>query len=151
MTDNNNIPVTPVNTTSTENQKIDIIGEKTAENYAIISELLKTNLKQTKIAELTGYTPEHLSVLKKKLSKIQLVTPKRIKKAIKSIEYISDVNNLNSNDKIKCADVINAAKIFLDRQYPENKINLGIDNSQKINNIQINFVKKVSDENLGSE
>lgn len=133
MTDNN----LSANTES-QPQKIDVIGEKTAKNYRLIKELLKTNIKGVEIAKLTDYSPEHISRLKKKLLNIQLVTPKRLKKAIKSIEFLSDIDNINANDKIKPSDVIAASKIFIDRQYPitqvvENKavsINLDIDMSE---------------------
>lgn len=147
MIENNKLP-----------KKIDVIGEKTAERYAVIKGLLQTDVKQTEIAKLTDYTPEHISRLKKKLLNIQLVTPKRIKKAIKAVEHFANVENYQGDDRIKPSDVINASKIFLDRQYPvtqviENtsKIDISIDMSTyRTNIIDVIGVKDVTPKSVSS-
>lgn len=136
--------------TDANTPQIDVIGEKTAKNYTIIKALLDANITATETAKIMNYSREHISRLKSKLSKIQLVTPKRLKKAIQSIEYFADSKNYHKDERIKPSDTLNASKIFIDRQYPitqiiENKavsINLDIDMSeylllqQKANNEQ---------------
>lgn len=91
---------------------------KTAEKYAVIKGLLQTDVTKQAIADLTGYSREHISRLSHKFKDIHILTPKRIRKAIKSVEYFTDIEKYHEDVRIKPSDVLAASKIILDRSHP---------------------------------
>ena len=92
--------------------------------HAIVKACVDAGINNTEVAQILDYTPEHYSRVKQKVQDIQLVTTKRVNKAIKSLEYFTDIKNYQTDNRIKPSDVLKADEIVLDRAFPK------VDNSQ---------------------
>ncbi len=95
------------------------MGRIAQEKHTILNAMVKDNISTNVIAKTLGYTPEHTSRLKTKSKQYQLVTTKRIKTAVKAIEYFADVKNYQEDTRIKPSDVLAAGKEILDRSHPK--------------------------------
>ena len=100
--------------------------------HTVILAAARAGVKTNTIAEALGCAAGHVSRVKKKVSEIELVTVKRVKNALKSLDYFSNIENYKGDERIKPSDNLRASEQILSRSHPV---------IQQIGTKSTNFVK----------
>lgn len=99
--------------TSLKNEKA--IKKSEAKQTALLI-LKQAGMTPANIAKSLDYTPQHVSALTK--NNLHFITRKRVKKAIKAIDYFCDIANYHEDNRIKPNDVLSAAEKIIERSHP---------------------------------
>ena len=113
--------------------------------HDIMNVIADSNVKTNDIAKALNYSVEHTSRLRTKAKKNQLLTTKRIKSAIRTVDYFITTENYQTDDRIKPSDALNASRIVIDRAFP---IVENISPNQNWFNFVLNCESKVSSNTL---
>ena len=130
------------------------MGIKAQQKHDIMNIIADSNINTTAIAKVLNYSVEHTSRLRTKAKKNQLLTQKRVKAAIHTVDYF--INNLNYqyDERIKPSDALNATRIVLDRAFPvesiNTNVNLNLESSIDIERYRLSNTLQASSKSLQS-
>jgi len=130
--------------------------------HAIVKACADAGINNTEVAAVLDYTREHYSRVKAKVQDIQLVTTKRVNKAIRSTEYFTDLKNyqgyvkktgevVEPDARIKPSDVLKANEIILDRAFPKQVETQAAGNNFTQINVNLGFLNGLQMEHNESD
>ena len=128
------------------------MGVKAQRKHDIMNVIADSNVSTSDIAKVLNYTPEHVSRLRTQAKKNQLLTRKRIKNAIKTVDYFISNENYQGDNRIKPSDALNATRIVLDRAFPvesiNTNINFNLESSIDLEKYRLSNTSQMSSESL---
>src|SRR3989304_7963678 len=128
------------------------MGVKAQRKHDIMNVIADSNISTNDISKVLNYTPEHVSRLRTQAKKNQLLTRKRIKNAIKTVDYFISNENYQGDNRIKPSDALNATRIVLDRAFPvesiNTNINFNLESSIDLEKYRLSNTSQMSSESL---
>ena len=92
--------------------------ENLSARHTIIKAALDAGMTVPAIAEGMKLNEKYTYRVKKKVESIPLVTVKRVKNALKSLDYFSNIENYKGDERIKPSDNLRASEQILSRSHP---------------------------------
>src|SRR3990167_8611658 len=130
------------------------MGVKAQRKHDIMNVIADSNISTNDISKVLNYTPEHVSRLRTQAKKNQLLTRKRVKNAIRTVDYFISNENYQGDDRIKPSDSLNASRIVLDRAFPvesiNTNVNLNLESSIDLEKYRLSNALQVSSKSLQS-
>ena len=130
------------------------MGVKAQRKHDIMNVIADSNIKTVDIAKTLNYSVEHATRLRTKAKKNQLLTKKRVKAAIHTVDYFIANLNYQYDERIKPSDALNASRIVLDRAFPiesiNTHVNLNLETSIDLEQYRLSNALQVSSKSLQS-